>query len=203
MTIKLKLSFFNKLELFILGFDHRKISKWLNNKNVLKSKRGDEIEEEWQKMGGDLRGINKYLNSIDKNNFVKDKKFRASVKKIDKLSIKLKKLKRERDRGSVIFNNFFEFALFTSWFSFTFLGNTGFRNIKHEWEHARVYKKYKIVCYYGWQKIFSEKSKDYAFFPFVGARASWKIHMESGQAAKKPSPHDKLQIKLIKKYNAT
>ncbi|MFH1326616.1 MAG: hypothetical protein ABIH59_00625 [archaeon] len=199
----IKIDFIDKVILIILGFSPKKISKWLKSKGVLNSKRDEEVAEEWEKIGVEIRRINKYLRPRSRRQIkriVKGEKFKKVVKDLGKLSLKLKKLKKERYKGSVFFDSFFKFVLFTIWFEFTFFASFGIKNIRHEREHAKVYLKKGIKCRYGWQKVFDIKKKEYMFHPFVSVSAPIKIHLQSLKYVKKPSQGDLFHLNLIKKY---
>jgi len=185
----LKLSFINKIELSILGFNPKKISRWLKNKNVLNSKKEKLVEEEWQKIGKEIRSI-----KINNKNAI------LAKKKLDRIGKRLRKLKREKNKGSIIFYSFWKFAVFSVWFGITFLGSFELKNIKHEREHAKVYLEEGIGVEYGWQKVFSKERKIYRFHPFIIARAPMKIHLKSIKSARKLSYFDTLQLKLFNKY---
>lgn len=184
MKIK-KISFFDKLILRILGFDPQKISKWISKKNVLSPKRNEEIHKEWHKIVEEIENLN-----------INIKNMKQSKKKLDDIWKRLKALKKERRKGHIEFDSFSEFRRFSLWLEIFIIKTLRpFRVIKHEKEHAKIYWSCNIKCRFGWNKLFDKKI-GYSFVPFVIAKASEKIHIESLKNVKCPSRGDKLDLEL-------
>lgn len=186
--IELKLNFLNKIELFFLGIDRHKVSKWLRNRNVLNIKKEKILKKEWQ-------NIKKEFEKIK----VTRKNAEQMKKKLSLIEKKLKKTKRELNKGDITFDSFFKFSLFVFWFNINFFNSLGIKNIIHEREHAKVYLKNGKSVEYGWKKIFDEEREKYRYIPFISAEASKKIHLKALKNVRKKSSSDEFDIKLLDK----
>jgi len=205
----LRLSLFEKVELSLLRFNHKKIDRWLQSKNIIDTEEYAIFKEKLAKLRIETKEIVKLLDSFGKRVKVRYKnrkekqrhlkEVRKISKTLHKILVKTKRLKKELNKGCLFFDSFWRFALFTVWFEITFFGKLGIRNIKHEREHARVFLKNKIKVRYGWQKLFEKERKQYRFDPFVVANAPEKVHLRALKAVKNPSKNDKLDFRIAKK----
>ncbi|MFH1151919.1 MAG: hypothetical protein V1788_02225 [Nanoarchaeota archaeon] len=182
------MDFLNRFILTVLGFDSLEIERWISRKNVLSDRRYGELKEEWN-------NLKKRINVLK----ISKKNPRKSLRDLKLMGKNLKKLKKEIDKGEIIFKNFKEFKRFTWWFEFIYLG-TGvpFKNISHEKQHAKVFWENNIRCEFGWKKLNSKK-KGYYFIPFVQATAPDRLMRKSINSAEELSPGDKEDLRIFTK----
>ena len=178
---------FNKFILFVLRFDFLEVERWINKKDVLNDGRYGELKEEWN-------NLKKRINAFK----ISKKNPRKSLRDIKLMGKNLKKLRKEIDKGDIIFKDFKDFKRFTWGFEFIYLGiGAPFKNIAHEKQHAKIFWENNIRCEFGWKKL-SSKKKGYYFIPFVQAIASDRLMRKSINSAKELSPGDKEDLRILK-----